>query len=133
MKAWQLAIFTILLSTAFSSTGIVMDWVGLDFISQSTSNPLADYISPYEDTVRETGNSAESQSESITNDVSMFLIPLSIMKLVLNIAWCLITANYDIFQLMGIPTAIWGFYSLYHYITLTALVVYVFSGRQVEV
>jgi hypothetical protein len=133
MKAWKLAIFTILLSSAFATTPLIMDWVGLGFISNSIHNPLSDYVSPYEDTVKNSASSAESQSNSLTNDVSMFLIPLSILKLVLSIVWCLMTANYDLFQLAGIPTGIWSFYAIYHYITLTAFTVYIISGRQVEI
>lgn len=124
MKAWQLATFTIMISVSFASIPTIFQWVGLEMI------PVEAFSSDYSALAQSGGNDAYNTLENTENDLSLFTITASALKLGMNIVSALLTANHQLFQVAGVPDSVWLLYGTYHYITLIAFVTYVLTGRE---
>ena len=124
MKAWQLATYTIMISVSFASIPTIFQWVGLEMI------PVEAFSSDYSALAKQSGGDAYNTLRNTENDLSLFTVTASSLKLGMNIVSALLTANHQLFQVAGVPDSVWLLYGTYHYITLVAFVTYVLTGRE---
>ena len=125
MKAWQLGYICILIPVVFSSISLVFNWMGIPLFGDmgySYSNGL---------------DSAASNSLGMANDydnsLSLFTLPIEFIKLALTILQNVLFANRDILVgLLHIPEGIWMIYAIIHYISIISMVLYLFTGKNVE-
>jgi len=127
MKAVELMYLNIFLTGAFTILPVILLWVGIgDYFSSSYT--LQNTID-----IGGMASSAVNTGTGFENSISLLTLPIQIIQIGLNLITNLITANYGVMvTILNIPTAIWGIYATFHYISIITYLVYLFTGRQVE-